>query len=79
MVVVVDDEVHPRKTDHLVQLVASFVDRPVTGHEGPDFVSFLLHTLRERSAQDGHIGFRKIRRYFLTDIKNFAVAHFTDF
>ena len=76
MIVVVDDQIHSREADHFVQLVAALVDQPVTGHEGPNLVSSFLHPLRKRPAQYGHIGFRKIRRDFLTDIKNFAVTHF---
>ena len=51
MVVVVDDEVHTREPDHLMQLMAPFVDAAVSGHERADFVAALLHRLRKFPAQ----------------------------
>jgi hypothetical protein len=42
---VVDDNVHPRKSDNLVQLVAPFVDVPVFWHKGPDFFAPFLYSL----------------------------------
>ena len=50
MVVVIDDQVHSRQADHLVQLVAPFVDQTVTRHEGSNLISSFLHILGERSA-----------------------------
>ena len=37
VVIVVHDNVHPRKADDLVQAVAPLVDGAVAGHQHPDF------------------------------------------
>ena len=41
----VDDEVHTRKPDHFVKLIATLVDVAITGHENSDLLSFFLSGL----------------------------------
>ena len=72
VIVVVDDEVHAREADDLVQLVPALVDAAVAGHEGADFVSVFLHCLRQRTAKPGTLRFGKIGGDFLTDVQNLA-------
>ena len=50
MVVVVYDEVHARKADDFMELVASFVYDPVTRHERPRFIAPFLHGLNQQPA-----------------------------
>ena len=45
MIGIVDDQVHAREPDHLVKLVASFVDQAKSRHEGADLVSGVLNAL----------------------------------
>ena len=68
MVVIVDDQVHARKPDHLVKLVPPFVDATVTRHERPDLVSPLLHRLHQLPAQRGLLGLRKVGENLLTNV-----------
>jgi hypothetical protein len=68
MIVVVDDEVHTREPDHLMQLMTPFVDAAVPGHECADFIAALLHRLREPPAQKRPFRIRDIRSHFLTDV-----------
>ena len=70
VVVVVDDEVHARKTYYLVELVPAFVDTAVARHEGTDFVPTLLHRLRESAAKSGSLRLWKIGCNLLTDVQN---------
>ena len=42
---IVDDDVHSRKTDHLMKLVLSLVDTAVSRHECSDLFLTLLNTL----------------------------------
>ena len=66
MVVVVDDEVHTREPDHLMQLMAPFVDAAVSGHERADFVAALLHRLRKFPAQKRTFRIRDVWSDLLT-------------
>ena len=70
MVVVVDDQVHARQADHLVELVPAFVDAAVTRHERAYFIPTLLHRLRESAAKSGAFRLWKIRGNLLTDVQN---------
>ena len=57
---VVDDEVHPRQADDFVQLIPSFVDRSIPGHERPDFLAALLNPLGKESSRYSYVCFRHI-------------------
>ncbi len=62
---IVDDKVHARQPDYLVQLVPAFVDVPPLGHERPDFSSPFLNGLRQAPAHARHLGLGHIRSNFL--------------
>lgn len=47
---IVDNDIHARKADYLVQLVFPFIDASVSWHEGPDFFSSFLNALRQESS-----------------------------
>jgi hypothetical protein len=62
MVRVIDDQIHARETDDLMQLVATFVDHTESGHEGTNLVTGFLYALGKlasdlsRAASVGHVG-----------------------
>ena len=64
---VVDDEVHTRKANHLMELVPPLVDDAVAGHENPDFLSAFLCGLGQITTDEAHRGFRQIGCDFLMD------------
>ena len=70
MVIVADGDADTAETDHLVKLVAAFVDIPEIGHESPHLVFLLLHGLRKATAEFRVIGSRKIRHDLLRDVNN---------
>jgi hypothetical protein len=76
VVVVVDDEVHARQPDNLMQLVPALVDAAVAGHEGADLVPAFLHCLRQRTAKPGTLRFWKIGGDLLTHVQNLACHGF---
>src|SRR5512135_230971 len=47
MIGVVDDEIHPGKPDHLVQLVPSLVYAAIARHKCPNLFPSVLNSLRE--------------------------------
>ena len=64
---VVDDEVHSRQADHLVQLVAPLVDDTVARHENPDLLATFLGGLGQVTTDEAHRGLRQIGGDFLMD------------
>ena len=66
---VVDDEVHTRQANHLMQLVATLVDGAITGHEDTDFLAALLRGLGQVTANEAHLRFRQIGGDFLMNEK----------
>ena len=75
MVCVVYDDVHSGKANHLVQLIASFVDNPVAGHEGAHLYSFFLYAAWELAAQIRYCIRRHIRVDFLRYEQHFFNVH----
>ena len=55
MVGIINDQIHTREADHLVQLVAAFVDGTPLGHEGAYFATVLLNSLRQCAAQQRYL------------------------
>ena len=47
---IINDEIHTRKPDYFVQLVAAFVNATELGHESPNFTTALLYALWQVSA-----------------------------
>ena len=64
---IIDDEVHAREANHLVELVAAFVDDTVTRHEDSDFLTAFLCGLRKIATNEAHRRFRQIGCDFLMD------------
>ena len=67
MIGFVDDEVHSRQADHLVQLVAAFVNGSETGHEGADLVARILDSLRQITSNHSHTRFWHVWLHFGVD------------
>jgi len=74
IVSVVDDEVHSRKADDLVELVAPVVDDTIAGHENADFLAAFLGGLGQVTPDEAHRGFRQIGGDFLVDEKYSCLA-----
>lgn len=66
---IVDDEVHSREADDLMQLVAALVDGAIAGHENTDFLAVFLRGLGQVSANEAHLRFRQIGGDFLMNEK----------
>ena len=64
---VVDDEVHAREANHLMELVPPLVDDAVAGHENPDFLPAFLCGLGQITTDEAHWRFRQIGCDFLMD------------
>ena len=79
MVGVVDDDIHSRQADYLMQLVPALVDIPPLGHERTDFPSGFLDELGQLAPKLGHGIFRDIRNDFLGNEQDFLDAHFPFF
>ena len=47
---IINDEIHTRKPDYFVQLVAAFINATELGHESPNFTTAFLYALRQVSA-----------------------------
>lgn len=72
----IDNDVHSRKSDDLVQLVSSFVDHSPAGHESSDFLpAFLEHGGKFASVLAGHT-FGNIGDNLLGDEKNLLTLHY---
>ena len=71
---VVDDEVHSRKADDLVELVAPVVDDTIAGHKNSDFLTAFLGGLGQVTADEAHRCFRQIGGDFLMDEKYSCLA-----
>ena len=65
MVRVVNNKIHTRQTDNLVQLIAALVDISEFWHECPDFATTLLNSLRQISTYCRDLGFGKVGSDFL--------------
>ena len=72
---VVDYDVETRQTYHLVELVTTFVDGCVLGHERTHFGAVLLGAFGERFGVYAQRRARQIRVDFLRDIKYFFNVH----
>ena len=51
---VIDDDIHSREADDLVELVGPFIDAAVARHEGTDFLFILLYPLRQIASYPGN-------------------------
>ena len=58
---VVDDQVHTRQPNDLVQLITTLVNRPVLRHKRTNLVPSILNTLRQMATYMGNLRFRQIR------------------
>ena len=70
-VYVADYHIHTGKTNHLVELILSFVYASVPRHEGADFAFPLLGALRQITTYCRDFAFRKIWVYLRTDEQYF--------
>src|SRR5690554_1715688 len=39
---IIDHQIHPRQSDHFVQLMSSFIDIPEPGHKNPDLAAIAI-------------------------------------
>ena len=75
MVRIVDVEVHPAQTNHLMKLVPAFIDYAETRHEDTDFTTALVDALWDDSARLADGAFREKGLNCLTDVENAGLAH----
>ena len=73
VVVVVDDNVDTRQTDHLVKLVAPLIDQAVAWHEDTYVISRILYMLWEVTSDMCEITLREVGIYLLRDVEYFLI------
>lgn len=74
MIRVVDDQIHTRESDHLMQLATPFVDRAPLRHEGSYLESGFLHFGRHQTSHLCHLRLGDVRGGFLVD-KQYFLCH----
>ena len=75
MVGIVDYQVHTRKADNFVQLIAALVDATETRHERSNFLTFFLDTLGKVPADEAHMAFLQVGGDFLLNEKYSGFFH----
>ena len=74
---IVDDDVHPGKSDNFMKLVLPFVDAAISRHERTDLLFPFLNALWQISADLGDIRFGQIWKYLRIDKQNpfYRITH----
>ena len=73
VIVVVDDDVDTRQTDHLVKLVAPLIDQAVAWHEDTYVISRILYMLWEVTSDMCEVTLREVGIYLLRDVEYFLI------
>src|SRR3712207_9110372 len=55
MIGVIDNQIHARQTNHLMELIPAFIDISPFGHKSSDFTAFFLNCLWKVSTYIGHL------------------------
>ena len=72
---IVDNQVHSRKTNYLVQLITPLIDITVLGHKSAYLSPFFLNTLRQVPTYRGNFRIGKIRGHLLRNEQNLFCFH----
>lgn len=76
---IVDDKVHARQADYLMELVAALVDNTIMRHEDPNFLTIFLSGLGQIPAHKTHRSLWQIRGDFLVNEKySIFISHSSD-
>lgn len=75
MISIIDNDIHSRKPDDLMKLIATLVDTPVFRHKRANLKPALLHLYRHRLAYKRKRRISEIGRNLLRNIQNLIVAH----
>ena len=67
MVCIINDQVHTRQADNLVELAAAFINVTPFGHERTNLEAGFLSLVWEVTANDGHGRLGEVRIDFLID------------